>query len=225
MATPYSLTRRVEVTSTQDIARQGFTGRPLLVVADRQTSGRGRAERTWETAPRAVAASLAVAPRWAAEQWGIIPLIAGLAGAETLGAAVRLKWPNDLLIDGDKVGGILVEASGTVVVIGCGVNLWWPDPPDGVAAVHSEDPGSGAADRFAAVWAESLLGRLDRPAEEWPRQAYRNRCVTLGRSITWEPAGAGVALDVAGDGSLVVETDLGDVVHLRSGEVHHVRTG
>ncbi len=220
MATPYSLHVFDEVTSTQDVARSLCGDGPVLVVAHRQTSGRGRTGRAWENAPRAVAASYAFRTRWPEAERGPIPLVAGLAAAEILD--VGLKWPNDLVTDRGKVGGLLVEASGALVIVGCGVNLWWPAPPPGRAGVHDADPGSPEVERFGRAWADLLVELLEPGPRSWPRERYRRRCRTLGAEITWEPEGRGRAVDVDASGGLVVETATGVAV-LHSGEVHHVR--
>ncbi len=221
MATPYSLHIFDEVTSTQDVARSLCGDGPVLVVAHRQTAGRGRTGRAWENAPRAVAASYAFRTRWPEAERGPIPLVAGLAAAEILD--VGLKWPNDLVTDRGKVGGLLVEASGALVIVGCGVNLWWPSPPPGRAGVHDADPGSPEVERFARAWVDLLVELLESGPHAWPRGRYRRRCRTLGAEITWEPEGRGRAVDVDSSGGLQVETSTGVVV-LHSGEVHHVRT-
>lgn len=212
-----------EVASTQDLARAGFRGTPLLVVAQRQTAGRGRGGSRWETAPRAMAASLAFSPGWPQPAWSRIPLVAGLAACDALGERVRLKWPNDVLVGEDKVGGLLAEAAGEVVVMGFGLNLWWPSPPPGVGAVHLQDPGVEAVEQTARSWAEAFLHRMGSHPEEWGREEYLARCVTLGRQVTWQPQGEGRAVDVDHDGALVVETAAGRVT-VRAGEVRHVRT-
>ncbi|HLQ62101.1 MAG TPA: biotin--[acetyl-CoA-carboxylase] ligase, partial [Candidatus Acidoferrales bacterium] len=109
------------VTSTQEVAR----GLPLgsVVVADHQTAGRGRADRVWETPPgTALLASFVVPPQ------PLLSLACGVAAAEACGARVRLKWPNDLLLGGRKVGGILVEAGPRKAVVGIGINLSWAPP-------------------------------------------------------------------------------------------------
>ena len=222
LATPYSLQVYEEVTSTQDIAADALDKEPVLIVAGRQTEGRGRSQRTWQSAPRAMAASLGIRPTWPIESWPLIPLVAGLAAADVLGTGVGLKWPNDLVVGDDKIGGILVEGSGAAVIIGCGLNLWWPDPPDGTGARWSADPGSAAPIDTAASWAESLISRLSRPPQEWGRAEYLERSVTVGRRVTWEPNGVGNALDVDERGALVVETDHG-IDRLLAGEIRHLR--
>jgi BirA family transcriptional regulator, biotin operon repressor / biotin---[acetyl-CoA-carboxylase] ligase len=222
MATPYSLQVYDEVTSTQDIAVAALADEPILVVAGRQTEGRGRSQRAWESAPRAMAASLALRPTWDLGSWPLIPLVAGLAAAETLDGDVTLKWPNDLLIGEDKVGGILVEGSGGVLVVGCGLNLWWPNPPAGSGALSIDDPGPEAVVDTAIAWAERLLERISAGPREWGRSRYLELSATLGRQLTWEPNGQGKAIDIGEDGSLVVETDHG-TERLIAGEVRHLR--
>lgn len=169
-----------------------------------------------------MAASLAFAPGWPAESLPLIPLLAGIAAARVVGGG--LKWPNDLMLDDRKVGGILVEASGGVVVAGCGINLWWPEAPAGYGAVREEDPGVDAVLETAEAWSAELLGLVVGGPEGWPRAEYRERSVTLGRDITWSPDGAGRAIDLAADGGLIVVTHEGRTT-LHAGEIRHVRTG
>ncbi|MCU0282011.1 MAG: hypothetical protein MUE66_09410 [Acidimicrobiia bacterium] len=209
--------------STQDEARLGFSGRPLLVVAARQTAGRGRRGRPWDTALRALAASLAFAPAWPEGAWPRLTLAAGLAACGALGAGVLLEWPNDLVRGGTKVGGLLTETSGGVVTVGLGANLYWPRPTvDGAGALYEQDPGPEAALDLAAVWAADLLARVAAGPGGWGLAAYAAACTTLGREVTWEPAGRGRAVAVQEDGGLVVETPAGRRV-LYAGEVHTVR--
>lgn len=212
------------MSSTQDEARRRFTGDPLLVVATSQTAGRGRWGRTWENAPRSLAASLAFRPARAQADWPTIPLVAGLAARSVLGAGLRLKWPNDVVdTAGRKLAGLLVESDPSVVVVGLGVNLWWPDPPPGVGAVFDEDPGGASAVLLAGQWAGELLARLGGDADGWGRVEYREACSTLGTDVSWEPGGSGRAVDVDEHGGLVVDTPGGRVV-ITTGEVRTVRT-
>ena len=228
-------TRRIthyfdEVASTQaearQLAEQSGDG-AHLVVAQRQTAGRGRVGNTWMTAPRALACSLAVHPHWEIGRWGTIPLAAGLAARSALisvyGVAPSLKWPNDLIMADGKVGGILVESSGDLAVIGLGINLWWPEPPQGVAAIDGSDPGAERAKDIAAAWAASLMAMLDGDPMHWGLADYKAVCATLGADVTWKPSGSGRAVDIGVDGALIVETDIGRTA-LRSGEVHTVRS-
>ena len=218
MATPYWQLRRDEVPSTQDLARTQLGSIPVVVIAAAQTAGRGRSGSGWLTAPRALAVS--VAYRATSEEDRPISLTAGVAGRRALGAMVGLKWPNDLEMGDAKVGGILVEQSDGVVVVGMGLNLWWPDPPEGVGALHEDDPGAERHAQIGALWAAELLSLLR--VEGWPIDEYRQACVTLGRDISWEPDGSGRAVDVSETGALMIEDDSG-LREIHSGAVRHVR--
>jgi BirA family biotin operon repressor/biotin-[acetyl-CoA-carboxylase] ligase len=222
MATPYAMVFEDTTTSTQDDARRLLGDFPTLVVASEQTRGRGRSGAAWENADVALAASLAFRPTWPTEAWPRLTLLAGLAAARVLGAEFGLKWPNDVVRDGDKVGGLLTEANGDVVVVGFGANLYWPDSPPGIAAIHHDEPDTGERARVAQNWAEALLEMAACDPEEWPRDEYRRRCTTLGVAITWEPSGSGTAVDVDPSGGLVVEHMNGREV-LTAGAVHEIR--
>lgn len=197
--------RLASTPSTQDIAR----GLPVgsVVVADQQTAGRGRLGRRWEAPPgSALLASFVLPAR------PLASLAAGVAAALACGGEVRLKWPNDLLLDGRKLGGILVEQRGQRCVVGIGVNLSWAPP----------GAGRLEADR------DRLLDRLGQELERWFAAgdveilaAWRTRSDTLGRRVRVELPGEtfeGRALGVGPDGSLLVDgraVTAGDVIHLR----------
>jgi BirA family transcriptional regulator, biotin operon repressor / biotin---[acetyl-CoA-carboxylase] ligase len=227
MDTRYDIIILDSVPSTQDVAaaQHAATGATSLVVTSDQTGGRGRSGRRWVQADRGIAASLALAPQWEPRSWGLIPLVAGLAVrraiAELTGIMVGLKWPNDLMAGDAKVGGILSEASGGAVTVGCGVNMWWLDPPEGAGALLASDPGPVLGPRLAETWAGRLLDMLETPADRWGREEYMAASVTIGAAVRWE-SGEGTARDIAADGGLVVATDSGSVT-LRSGEVHLLR--
>jgi BirA family transcriptional regulator, biotin operon repressor / biotin---[acetyl-CoA-carboxylase] ligase len=233
MAKPYEAVHLDEVDSTQDEARTRFgagDGGPVLVAASRQRAGRGRSGHGWLNAPRAVAASLAFAPSWPQGDWTRLPLVAGLAARDAAGP-LGLKWPNDLwrgpAVGGVKVGGILSEAAGRVVVVGMGLNLWWADAPRGVGALAEEDPGAAATAQVAGRWADALLVRVAAGPGAWGHDEYRDACVTLGHLVEWEVPpgprpGRGAAVDVDEDGSLVVEA-AGTRLTLRSAGVRTIR--
>lgn len=111
----------------------------LLVIAEEQTAGQGRAGRHWHTPPHtALALSLVLRPTLAAAHGMRLVMLAGLAACEAIEQVtqlpVQLKWPNDVLVNGKKVGGILVESglTGTTLdyaVVGLGLNVnFSPDP-------------------------------------------------------------------------------------------------
>jgi BirA family biotin operon repressor/biotin-[acetyl-CoA-carboxylase] ligase len=145
--------------------------------------------------------------------------MAGVAASRAI-HGISLKWPNDLLVDHLKVGGILVERSGRLVVAGIGVNLWWPEPPEGMGALSEEDPGPDWHARIGGLWAAEFLHLLT--VEGWPAEEYRAACETLGSPITWEPDGSGIAIDVNDDGELLVERG-GEGHVINSGVIRHVR--
>ena len=216
MATPYLQLWAEEVASTQDVARFELDRLPVVVAAQRQTSGRGRGGASWLSAPRALAVSVAF--HHSDEDLRPFSLMAGVAAARGL-EGVSLKWPNDLMADGAKVGGILVERAGEIV-IGMGVNLWWPDAPDGMGALHADDPGPGLHLQVAGIWAAELMRLIEE--DGWPVDEYRSLCSTLGKKISWEPEGRGTAVDITGEGALVVEVS-GERETLSSGAVRHLR--
>lgn len=210
-----------ETASTQDAAAAAYEGVPLLVVADRQTRGRGRHSNVWESAPRSLAMSLAIQPGWPLETWPRLTLVAGVSVA-LLVAGSHLKWPNDVLIGDAKVAGILAEARGDFLVIGVGVNLWWPEAPDGYAAIFQQDPGPDFGVELASEIAASFRDRVHLGPVEWGIDTYRDLCDTIGEDISWEPDGTGTAVGVADSGSLIVSTEKG-TEELVSGAVRHIR--
>ncbi|HEU4318604.1 MAG TPA: biotin--[acetyl-CoA-carboxylase] ligase [Acidimicrobiia bacterium] len=206
-----------EVASTQDVARQHLADLPVVVSARRQTKGRGRSAGNWLNAPVAMAASIAFHPDSGEDR--PLSLMAGVAAIRMMDG-IDLKWPNDLMRHGSKVGGILVERNEESIVIGMGLNLFWPEAPEGMAAVHDDDPGVAAAHQAATLWAAEVLALVDTPG--WPVDEYRTACVTLGREIVWESDGRGRAIDVDEDGALIVEGDAGRQ-RVVAGAIRHVR--
>lgn len=217
MATPYFQVRVDSVASTQDEARQRLVDLPVVVSARRQTHGRGRSGAGWIAADRAVAVSVAL--RVPPSDLRPFSLMAGVAAAR-VDRSASLKWPNDLLHDEAKVGGILVERSGATTVIGLGLNLWWETRPDGMGSLFDHDPGPERPSEVGGLWAAELLGMVE--GDGWPIEEYRVKCETIGREVSWDGANTGEAVDVAEDGGLVVRRD-GEQVTLYSGVVRHLR--
>ena len=123
-------------TNADLLARASTLAAPLLLVAEHQSAGRGRAGRSWLSSPEG-SLTFSLAWRFDGGPQALLglPLAVGVALADTLGALgqqVHLKWPNDVLKDGDKLAGILIETQsarggGTWTVIGIGLNLLMPD--------------------------------------------------------------------------------------------------
>lgn len=203
-----------ETGSTNDDAHAlAEAGAPhgTAVLAARQSKGRGRAGRAFVSPEGGLYLSVVLRPRLPPHQWSLLPLAAGLAVVEELraaGVAADLKWPNDVLVGGAKLGGILVESrwgASPHAVVGVGLNLETAPVP-GSTSLRA----AGLVAQRRAL-AEALVARLVAVHERWAREGtaavlagVRAACVTLGKKVEWEK-GEGVALDVAEDGALVVD--------------------
>jgi BirA family biotin operon repressor/biotin-[acetyl-CoA-carboxylase] ligase len=226
-----------------DRARSG-AAEGLVVAAEHQTEGRGRLDRTWETPARsALTFSVLLRPTAPTASWPWLPLLAGYAVDKALKAAgyeASVKWPNDVLLDGRKVAGILVERvdtdDGPAAVVGIGLNVAMtaeelPVPEATSLAVAS--PGD-VPDRTALL--VSLLASLWESYTAWQEggdlagmrlaESYVASCATVGREVRVDlPSGevlTGRATGVDPSGRLLVERDgvrtavnAGDVVHVR----------
>jgi BirA family biotin operon repressor/biotin-[acetyl-CoA-carboxylase] ligase len=195
------------VESTQSVAfalaAEGAVDR-TVVVADSQAAGRGRRGHAWLDEPGAsLLVSIVLRPRLETARLPWLSLAAGVAVADALaeiaGLGPRLKWPNDVLVGGRKIAGILLESRlgpAPLVVLGIGVNLMqrtFPPELDGRATSVALETG-GDVDR------EALLGAL---LEGLDRQRWRDSSETLGRTVRIDGV-SGVAVDIDDDGALVV---------------------
>ena len=224
-------------------ARAGAT-EGLVIVAEHQTAGRGRLNRTWETPARSgLMFSLVLRPDLPAADWPWLPLLTGHVVAKVLRSAgydAGVKWPNDVLVGGDrKVAGILLErvetADGPAAVVGIGLNVSLtadelPVPTGTSLAIES----GSAPDRTALL--VSLLVSLREGYDAWQsggpdatarlRSSYVHACVTIGREVRVEiPNGEpliGRAAGVDASGRLVVAGATGETV-VGAGDVVHVR--
>lgn len=213
--------------STNERARElALAGAPhgTLVTAGSQTAGRGRQGRRWEAPPgRALLLSVVVR-----EPPGLLPLRAGLAVADLAGPDALVKWPNDVLVEGRKVAGVLVEgrpAEGWAV-IGIGVNAAVEIasmPPE--LRERAGTLGLAVAELPGAL--HSLLGFLDARLGESAEallDALRARDALLGSAVRWS-GGLGTGAGISSDGSLRVALEGGAEVLLDAGEVHLVPAG
>jgi BirA family biotin operon repressor/biotin-[acetyl-CoA-carboxylase] ligase len=230
----FELRRLARTASTQDVVRAAAAAgaaEGFCCVAAEQTAGRGRSGRSWLAPPgSALLMSLLLRRRGVAA--AAVPLLAGLALADTLAALAgvdcRLKWPNDVLAGPGKLAGILTEVEpGGGIVLGLGVNLTVPSFPPDVPGV-SLDRLAGAALGWDAVLAALLpqLGRRLCQVEEGGVPSLRSdwtaRAAGLGGPIRAETGASvveGTALGIDDDGALLVGTDRGQL-RLVAGEVH-----
>ena len=202
-----------ETGSTNDDARAlALSGAPdgTAILARRQTKGRGRAGRAWASPEGGLYLSVVLRPALAPHKWSLLPLAFGAAVVDALrarGHAVDLKWPNDVLLRGRKVGGILVESRGGAdpfVIAGLGLNVAAaPELVDGAAGLAMEGPLRVVAEELVAALV-SATRSLERDGPAPTLERVRATCVTLGKHVEWEK-GEGLAIGIADDGSLVVE--------------------
>ncbi len=220
-----------------DRARAG-AAQGLVAVTDHQTAGRGRLDRVWETPARtSLTFSVLLRPEIDAQDWTWLPLLTGYAVQAALADRlpdIALKWPNDVLVEERKVGGILVERietpSGPAAVVGIGINVAQSLAELPIALATSVELETGEpvdrTDLLSQVLGSlhGLQGLLADP--EALRTAYADVCSTLGREVEVQlPAGGvrrGVALDIDSRGALVVSAD-GGTFTVSAGDVVHVR--
>ncbi|NLV73196.1 MAG: biotin--[acetyl-CoA-carboxylase] ligase [Chloroflexi bacterium] len=210
----------------------------LVVLAEEQSAGRGRLGRRWlAPAGSALLCSLVLRPRLDPRSLHRLTMIATLSAAEAIGELhtlpVEIKWPNDLLLHGRKVGGMLCEAAlqgHTLrhVVLGLGINVNLAPSTLGEVLI----PAASLSDALGhPVPRAALLVALLRRFEQYyvkinagwlPVDAWRARLATLGQNVevgTPEGLVTGVAEDVDGDGALLVRTPSGKLVTILAGDV------
>lgn len=214
----------------------------LVITTEHQTAGRGRLDREWTTPARSaltVSALLRPSPSISVERWPWLPLMTGVAVASVLrkkGYAAGLKWPNDVLIEGRKVCGILIErietsGEGAAVVIGFGLNTSLTREELPIETATSLELESGApVDRTEMLVA--LLADLGAAYEIWAAdpdelaRRYRELSVTVGEQVRAELPGGevweGVATEIDDFGRLVIATGDGSRV-VGAGDVIHAR--
>ncbi|MYT23454.1 biotin--[acetyl-CoA-carboxylase] ligase [Streptomyces sp. SID7760] len=236
-------------TNTDLAARAAGLPEGAVLVAEEQTAGRGRLDRSWVAPPRSgLFFSVLLKPGDSVpqERWGWLTLLAGVAAASGLsraaGVNAALKWPNDLLltVNGEerKTGGILAERVGDGVVIGIGLNVTLtedelPVPEAGSlilakAAVTDREPLLKAVLRSLEQWYGDWRAAGGDPAASGLQEAYAADCVTLGRHVRADLPGGrtltGTAEAVDADGRLVVRTAADEHEAVGAGDVVHLRS-
>ena len=233
-----------ELDSTNAEARrraEAGEGGPLWLAARRQSSGRGRRGRAWESAQGNLAATLLTTTAAAPAEAAQISFVAALAVRDlALGyvpeALVRLKWPNDLLISGAKAAGILIESGrrddGALwLAIGVGVNL--ASAPDGLDYPAASFAAHLAPDVAGAPSPETALQVLSDRVAHWldtwrsqgfaPLRAAWTQCALgLGARCMariGEREVHGVAVEMDADGALVLRLDSGGLQRITAGDV------
>jgi len=222
-------------TSTQDdLATKANAGEAKngdVIIANYQSAGRGRLDRTFiAPASTALLFSIYLQPQRERDDWGFLPLLAGFSIADTLrkiNANVSIKWPNDLLIDEMKIGGIISTAAGSGVVIGIGINVSTTASELPVETATSlKIAGVSKLDRNLLL--PLLLNAFETDFTAWNQgesflERYSQLSATRGREVTIiGPAESAMrsrvqSFDEQGrlhleDGQIVT---VGDVIHLR----------
>lgn len=225
-----------QVTSTNDVARSlAEQGAPegTVVLARTQTEGRGRLGRRWVSPPGGLWLSVVLRPLAAPHELPRLALAVGVAcsraAERACGLSLGLRWPNDLVVEGRKVGGILVESGPEVrwVVVGVGINVAVAADQLPEGATSLEETVRGPVDRAALL--QALLSELEIAYElfrggDWATLLdwWRRRSTTLGRRVrVYLPSGVyeGVAEDVDEDGALVLRLPDGRRKRIVAGEV------
>ena len=242
----WDLRHVLETGSTNDDLARGSIpvappGASTVLITEEQTAGRGRSGRQWACPPGAglmfsVRLDLPEVP---IGRRGWIGAVLGLAVvgafADIGGITAGLKWPNDVLIEGRKTGGILAEMVASSVIVGAGLNIsLQADELPRADATSLLLAGAGPIDRDALLGV--ILDRFGDLLDRWRaaagdvdaaglRQDYLDMCVTIGASVRLELPGdrsvTGTAVDVDPDGAVVIDHrglrthySAGDVVHL-----------
>lgn len=236
-----------ELGSTNDEAKalaDADAGHGEVVVAEKQTDGRGRRGRSWVSPPRRnVAFSVILRPEeLPPTRAPELTLVAAVAVCEALrhsGVPAGIKWPNDVLVGGRKIAGILTEMSAEAdrvhwVVVGVGVNVnaraedFPPELRDEATSLLLERGHPAPRALFLAACLSELEAWYDRHAEQGfapIRQAWRERSVTLGQQVVVRTDGqdvTGLAEDIDDTGALLVRTAPG-LVRVTSGDVALLR--
>jgi BirA family biotin operon repressor/biotin-[acetyl-CoA-carboxylase] ligase len=211
----------VDSTNTE-LMRRARAGQhdPVLLVALEQTAGRGRMGRAWHSSPGdslTFSLGLPLEPG----DWSGLSLAIGLAAAQALHPAIRIKWPNDLWADGRKLAGILVETASIAgsraryVVAGIGINIA-PRPADPSFTIQPVglrelDPAldAGRALRLVAPRVIAAMQAFERHGFGPLQAAYAERDALAGRSVRLSDGTAGEARGVDGTGALLVHTAAG----------------
>jgi BirA family biotin operon repressor/biotin-[acetyl-CoA-carboxylase] ligase len=214
--------------SNSELMRRARAGQheATLLVAERQTAGRGRMGRVWHS-QAGDSLTFSIGLPLAPQDWSGLSLAVGLSLAESLHPGIRLKWPNDLWLQDRKLGGILVEAASmggrSQVVVGVGLNIC-PRPADGL-----NTPPAALQELWPALTAPAALALVACPLIQTlmafetsgfaPLQSrFAARDALQGRHVHTSDGQQGLALGVGPGGALRLQTELG-VQDIRSAEI------
>jgi len=238
----YRMEAYESVTSTNTLAatraKQGDAGL-LWIVAGEQTQGVGRRGRVWRSPPGNLSTSLLLISDVPPDKAAQLSFVGGISLAESLaqltgGAAqIQLKWPNDMLLEGGKLGGILVERhpltqGKAALIIGMGLNVASAPPSEAYATASLRTSGFNVPppQLFMALtraWAVNFALWNEGRGFDLIREKWLNRAAGLGKDIhiqRQEQKISGRFKTIDGQGQLMIETKTGEIVTIAAGDVH-----
>ena len=191
--------------NTQEFALKELSSEPIFVTSFSQEKGKGTSNREWLNADQAIACSLALFEEHIKISHTLIPLVAGFAFVKVFqDIDLTLKWPNDIIFNDKKVGGILVEKVQDKICIGMGVNYFWETPPvPNAGSIFNAFQDETKLKDDAKNWATQLEEIIKK--NNFDLNEYKSRLQTIGKLVEY-PEGRGWAEDVNEDGSLRIKT-------------------
>ena len=210
------------IDNTQNYALENYDSEPLLVLSYSQDSGRGREKKEWQNADQSLAVSLVFENNNEKLNNTLIPLIAGFCFLEVLeNEEIKLKWPNDINLKENKIGGILVEEHKGIVCVGLGVNYFWDNPSvPNAGSLYNERIDNNLINSDAEKWGRLVLDFIGN--DRFELSEYKKKLTTLGQLVEYSE-GRGWARDVDIDGSLIIETPEGELINLTSPLITEVK--
>ena len=201
--------------NTQEFALKELNNEPVLVISFHQEKGKGTSNRSWLNADQSLACSFAFNKDDNQLDETLIPLLSGLCFTEVLSELpIFLKWPNDLIMNDLKVGGILVERFEEKICIGIGVNYFWKNPTiPNAGALFNEAQQEEFIKEHAIIWAEKVYESMKKNI--FSLGSYKAKLQTLGKIVEY-PEGRGWAEDINENGSLRIKTTEGEIINLTS---------
>lgn len=216
--------------STNNVAKElSRLGHGTLFVADKQTGGRGRSGRSWESKKGdGIYMSLLLKPDNLTPDISQLTLITAIAAARAIGGDAKIKWPNDIVLSSRKVCGILTELSGDSVIVGVGINVnnkkFPKEIKDIATSLYIEHSRRYSRESIIADFLhefEVLYDEFSKSGFSVFRAEYKKLSVNIGREVRIIKNNeeiAGTATDISRDGKLVVDVN-GEFLTVQSGEV------
>ena len=201
--------------NTQEFALEELNSEPKLVINFHQEKVKGTTNRSWFNADQSLAWSFAFNKGDNQLDETLIPLLSGLCFTEVLSKPpIFLKWPNDLIVNDLKVGGVLVERVGEKICIGIGINYFWKNPTvPNAGALFNEVQEDDSIKDHAIKWAEKVYESVTK--NSFSLERYKAKLQTLGKVVEY-PEGRGWAEDINENGSLRIKTTEGEIINLTS---------